>query len=360
MDKSLLQKHIKSFLNKLTNAPEKLKSDETERIDRVKYYQSWSKEKILKMTPEDLLEYLSKLWAMLIWGNKQYVVDKLISDNGFENFKKELAALIWDKSPIELRWDNATKNIKGFGPALQSELLCHVFPNDFILWNRRAYVGLEFLGINGLPKYNYQLNGKKYKELSEIGKSIAKEMKDLGAIDFTLLAVDYFIWEELQFEVNLSQIHKKPKDVKPVENLSKEESKFVHNEIRDAIRDIGQWLGFTAKIEQKVADGSVVDTIWESTIGNMGRVLYVYEVQTKGSIDSLILNLLKAKNNSAVQGVVAVSDKAQIEKIKKHSATIKGLEDLRYWDYEEVLEVHESLEFVNTSINKLKLVPDGF
>jgi hypothetical protein len=92
----------------------------------------------------------------------------------------------------------------------------------------------------------------------------------------------------------------------------------------------------------------------------MGRVLYVYEVQTKGSIDSLILNLLKAKNNPAVQGAVAVSDKEQIEKIKKHSATIKGLEDLKYWDYEEVIQVHESLEFVNASINQLKLVPDGF
>ena len=360
MEKQLLQKHIRSFLDKLASEPEKLKSDEAERADRVKYYQSWSKEKLLRMTPEDLLEYLSKLWAMLIWGNKHYIVDKLISNNGFENFKKELAHLIWGNDIIEKRWDRATKNIKGFGPALQSELLCHVFPDEFILWNRRAFVGLDYLGIQKLPKYNYQLTGKKYKELSDIGKFIATEMKNLGAKDVTLLAVDYFIWEELQFEVNLSQIHKKTQHVKSVEKLSKVESNFVHNEIRDKLRDIGQWLGFTASIERKVADGSVVDTVWESVIGNMGRVLYVYEVQTKGSIDSLILNLLKAKNNPAVQGVVAVSDKSQIEKIKKHSASIKGLEGIKYWDYEEVLEVHESLEFVNSSINKLKLVPDGF
>jgi hypothetical protein len=76
--------------------------------------------------------------------------------------------------------------------------------------------------------------------------------------------------------------------------------------------------------------------------------------------DSLILNLLKAKNNPAVQGIVAVSDKHQIEKIKKHAADIQGLGNLKFWDYEEVIEVHESLEFVNTTINKLKLVPDGF
>ena len=120
------------------------------------------------------------------------------------------------------------------------------------------------------------------------------------------------------------------------------------------------WLGFSAEIEKKVADGSVVDAIWESTIGNMGRVLYVYEVQTKGSIDSLILNLLKSKNNPAVQGVVAVSDKKQIEKIKKHAANVRDLDNIKFWDYEEVIQVHESLEFVNASINKLKLVPDAF
>ena len=33
---------------------------------------------------------------------------------------------------------------------------------------------------------------------------------------------------------------------------------------------------------------------------------------------------------------------------------------LRYWDYEEVLSVHSSLEGVNEAINKLGLVPQGF
>ncbi len=360
MNKPLLQKHIKSFLDKLRHEPEKLRSDEEERNARIIYYQSWSKDKILEMTPDDLLEYLSKLWAMLIWGNKQYVVDKLISDNGFQNFKRELASLIWGENSIIERWDTASKNIKGFGPALQSELLCHVFPNKFMLWNRRAYVGLDYLGVKGLPKYNYQLTGKKYLELSEVAKAIATEMKNLGAKDNSLLAVDYFLWEDLQFEANLSQIHKENKNTKPIENLTKEESNFVHNEIRDKIRDIGNWLGFSSSIERKVADGSKVDAIWESTIGNMGRVLYVFEVQTKGSIDSLILNLLKSKNNPAVQGVVAVSDKSQIEKIKKHASSVRDLENIKFWDYKEVIQVHESLEFVNTSINKLKLVPDSF
>jgi hypothetical protein len=93
----------------------------------------------------------------------------------------------------------------------------------------------------------------------------------------------------------------------------------------------------------------------------MGRVIYVFEVQTKGSIDSLMMNLLKSLNNPAVQGVVAVSDTKQIEKIQSHAKALKGLDDkLRCWDYTEALEVHKSLEMVNEAINTLRLVPQGF
>ena len=73
------------------------------------------------------------------------------------------------------------------------------------------------------------------------------------------------------------------------------------------------------------------------------------------------MNLIKANNNPAVQGVVAVSDKKQLQKIKDQSAHITDLsKGLRLWDYEEVLKVHEGLEMVNESINKLSLVPDSF
>jgi hypothetical protein len=93
----------------------------------------------------------------------------------------------------------------------------------------------------------------------------------------------------------------------------------------------------------------------------MGRVIYVFEVQTKGSLDSLILNLLKSLNNPAVQGVVAVSDATQLEKIKSEVATVSNLKDkLKYWNYAQVLEVHEALESVNEAINSLGLVPQGF
>ncbi len=362
MNKQLLKEHINKFVKKSKTDTQKFNEDFKDRLDQINFYSNYSREKILKMDAEDVYDYISTLWAMLIWGNKKYVADKIIEDNGLENFRKQLADLVWGKESIEKRWDDFRSKIKGMGPAMISEILCKTHPKKYMIWNRRAYVGLNYLEVSNLPRYDYQLTGKIYKHLCEVSKAIAGELDKAGFEDTSLLAVDYFLWDELQFEENLSKIHDTVTKKSDDEVLDKpEDSPFIHNDIRDKLRDIGQWLGFNAKIEQKVADGSKVDAVWEATIGNMGRVIYVFEVQTKGSIDSLIVNLLKSLNNPAVQGVVAVSDKDQINRIKKHSADVKNLTDkLRFWDYEEVLKVHESMEFTNSSINNLGLVPQGF
>lgn len=68
---------------------------------------------------------------------------------------------------------------------------------------------------------------------------------------------------------------------------------------------------------------------------------------------------MKAKNNKAVQGIVAVTDEKQIEKIKKEIAALPINGEVKFWNYEEVLKVHESLQYVNESINNLGLVPLG-
>jgi len=364
MDISKLREHIQKYKKHVEHDPAVFADDSANRQERREYYKSWTKDKILKMSQEDFEEYISKLWAMLIWGNKKYVTDKLITDHGFEPLKKELAELVWGNDTVDKRWDRFRSKIKGMGPAMMSEILSHVHPDECMLWNRRAYVGLNYLGVENLPRYNYQLTGKRYSELSEVTKTIVQELVANGFPDADLLTADYFIWEELQVESNLSAIFKASSDKEDTdkpEDVSPEAAEFIHDEVRDKLKDIGQWLGLESRTEVKVADGSRVDTLWEQTIGNMGHVVYVFEVQTKGSIDSLILNLLKAVNNPAVQAVVAVSDSTQLEKIRKHANGVQALKDrLKYWDYERVLEVHDALESVNAEINSLGLVPSGF
>ena len=173
-----------------------------------------------------------------------------------------------------------------------------------------------------------------------------------------MLTLNSFIWQELQEEIKESAATSKQEDKEALPTSTKEAT-FIHNDIRDKVAEIGRCLGFRAEVEKKVADGAVVDAVWEVTIGNMGRVIYVFEVQTAGSIDSLILNLMKSKNNKAVQGIVAVTDQKQIERIKREIAALPIKDEVRFWDYEEVLRIHESLQFVNESINNLGLVPKG-
>jgi len=283
-------------------------------------------------------------------------VDKIIHDNGFEKFKEELLKLLWGSKDITERWDTFKKEIKGFGPATMNELLCYVYPEDFMIWNRKALTAFNYLAIEDIPIYDYQCDGKKYIELCEIAKKIAHHFEDKGMKDVNLLTVDYFFWDELQIE---APIEKGKKTIE--KDFTKDKEYFIHNEIRDKISDIGEWLGFTTSIERKIAEGSVVDVVWEASIGNLGRVIYIFEVQTKGNIDSLIVNLLKSLNNTAVQGVVAVSNEKQLKKIENHVQEVKELKDiLKLWNYKEVLENHENLSLVNESINKLGLVPKGF
>ncbi len=359
MNKQILTKHIKGFIEDSKKNPDRFEHDYEERQRLVQYYQSFTRNKIMHMTEEDVYQYISSLWAMLIWGNKHYVVDKIIEENGLDNFRTHLADLVWGDNDIISRWDTFRREIRRMGSAMVSEILGKTHPNDFIIWNRRSYIGLNYLEVHDLPRYDYQLNGKLYKDLCDVAKEISSELAHAGFTDTSLLSVDYFIWDELQVVDTLAKTYDKQPEVPKLDRSN--EAVFIHDDIRDKLSDIGQWLGFTASTEQKVADGARVDTVWEATIGNMGRVIYVFEVQTKGSMDSLMLNLLKALNNPAVQGVVAVSDVSQLEIIKKHVLDIKDLRDkLKYWDYESVLKVHESLDFVNANINELGLVPQGF
>lgn len=258
---------------------------------------------------------------------------------------------------IESRWDEFREKINGLGPAIISELLNKFNPNEFILWNKKSLTGFTALGIPNVPKYNSGLDGKKYAYLSKVGQGLVDMAKQKGVSEIEdLLALDYFIWKDLQIEPSSMVVSANEKQEKETEK----QKTFVHNDIRDRIRDIGSFLGFKAEVEKKVADGAVVDTIWELSVGNMGRITYVFEVQTSGSIDSLLLNLMKAKNNPSVQGIVAVSDAKQLEKIKKEASSLKEIRDvLKLWDYNDVLKVFDSLSNAYESINSLGLVPSG-
>lgn len=357
LNRNLYQSCLARFKKSLKQNQKQTQKDIEERRKFCEDMQQYTKEKLGSLTDDGFYDLIAPLWAMNIWGNKRYYIDNVIANNGLELITSQLINLLYGKQSLEQRWDEFIDKIKGFGPAMMSEILNKFNPNEYILWNVKAKNAFLALGIPYVAKHNI-VDGKRYAYYCEVAKELQKEAnkQGIGEID-NLLALDYFVWQELQLESCAV-----PSDgVAPIiEELgeTEKEKKFVHNDVRDKIAEIGKMLGFDASVERKVADGAVVDSIWEISVGNMGRIAYVFEVQTSGSIDSLLLNLMKAKNNPSVQGLVAVSDLKQIEKIKKEANGLKDIRDnLKYWNYEEVLLVHESLSMAFEKINGLGLVP---
>ena len=177
MNTQKLNSAITEFIKKKKSNAAYYEENWAERKERKEYYQSFTKDKLLAMTEEEFLEYISKLWSMLIWGNKKYVVDKMIADNGFATLKKQLAELLYGTSPIEKRWDVFLKSIKGMGPATISELLTYANPQEYVIFNKTTILCYGYLDIPDMPKYNYQYTGKKYAEVCAIAKEIAAELK---------------------------------------------------------------------------------------------------------------------------------------------------------------------------------------
>lgn len=197
MNKQKLSAAIAEFVKKKTANAAYYSDNWKERSERKSYYQSFTEAKLLAMTEDDFLEYISKLWSMLIWGNKKYVVDKIVADNGFGNVKKQLADLLYGDGAIEKRWDTFLKNAKGLGPATISELLTYVNPREYVIFNKTTIQCFAYLEVPDMPKYNYQYTGKKYAEVCAVAKQIAGELIAAGEKDADLLTVDYFMWDEL-------------------------------------------------------------------------------------------------------------------------------------------------------------------
>jgi hypothetical protein len=324
--------------------------DQEDRLNRVSYFQKELPRKLTELSEVDIEKLVTMLWASQMWGNKQYLVSKVISDNGIEKLQRELKHLFDNSSPVAVRYERFLREIKQLGPASLTEMLCYTDPEVCGVWNQRARKVLKILGLDSfVDPDKYRLSGDEYETFNKVLRSVAEELKAAKFQDVDLLLVDFFL-----FEVG-EKAGEQPLKPEPV-------GTFDHDEIRDLIRNIGVMLGFDADIEVPIGYGARVDVVWRARIGNLGLVTYVFEVHKKGSIDSLLLNLQKAKSSPTVQKVIAVSDEAQLEEIKHEC---EGLQEefrrsLAFWQAEQVQKVGENLQSAIEVIGRLGLVQEKF
>jgi predicted transcriptional regulator len=286
---------------------------------------------------------------MRIWGNKDYIIQKMIASNGLKKLERIFNYCAQEEVDIEKAYKELS-SIKYMGPSMVSELLCHLHPNDAGIWNSRVRIALRWLEVDGIVD-KYDLSSNEYVYLNQKLIKLAKIFSEEMGRHVDLLELDYYLWEIADaFEDEVLE-----------ESVSRKitiSDKSRHDEIRDKIAGIGSGLGFEVDTERPIAVGARVDVVWKSKIANLGVITYVFEVQDKGSIDSLIVNLQRAQSNSSVQKLIVVSDKEQLKKIKGEIESMPEIlrKDIAYWDSKDVDKTYDNLEQVTNSIAELKLV----
>ena len=133
MNEKLYQDCLVNYKKSLKEDSHQAEKDIEERRELCGNMQSYTKEKLETLTEDGLYELIASLWAMNIWGNKHYYVETLIANNGIDKIRNELANLLHGTQSLEKRWDDFMEHMKGFGPAMVSEILNKYNPNEFIL-----------------------------------------------------------------------------------------------------------------------------------------------------------------------------------------------------------------------------------
>jgi hypothetical protein len=303
-------------------------------------------ENLANFNEATFIQLMSTLWANQWWSNKDYLIQRVLSSTPIENLRKELKFLLWGDRPIAERYERFRENVKHMGPSQMTEILNSINQKDYAIWNERVRNALEVLNITDVIPLKHYITGKDYEKFCLLAKEIAQVIRDNKLTDPDLLDVDYFLYHVQENFKTTKQL-----------GLEKEVKEFDHQEVKEMLVRLGQGLGFDAEEEVPIATGSRVDVVWKAKIGNLGEIKYVFEVQRGGSIDSLIVNLLRARSDPAVQKVIAVSTKDYLEKIQGEAKNLPTLMDrFVLWEITDVNHAVELMDNLNEIMRKLELV----
>jgi hypothetical protein len=318
-----------------------------------------SEENIDGLSESDLRKIIALLWAFNMWTNKYYAANRVLQSKNIEELRSELRELLYGRAPFPQRYDRFIRSVKGLGSSGLTEMLAFFNPQEYGIWNDKSRKALEFLGLsNILPTRRPKITGQEYEKINKALKMIYDEIKPAlekvgiagQSIDLTL--VDLFLYYVHQYYVYQQEI------IETAPEEEQEDYDFDHDEIIEKLVELGNGLGFEAEKEEQIAKGARVDVIWRAKIANLGVVSYVFEVHREGSIDSLILNLQRARNDPTVQKLVVVANKTNLKKIHEEVSSLS--EDFRksltYWEVKDVERAHNLLNELIAIIGRLELV----
>jgi len=185
-----LKTHIANFTGWLKAGAGDVPTWQKERKERLAWYRNHlAKDKIAKLTREDVATLIKALWATNFWKNKDYKAGQFLKDNGLDKLRLSLETLLHGNEPIEKRRDEFRAPVKGLGPSSVSEILTFSDPQQYSLINLKPYEVLPRIGFSlGTVK-----DGKSYKRaVEEIGK-VKLLLSESGLRDADFIQTDFFI-----------------------------------------------------------------------------------------------------------------------------------------------------------------------
>lgn len=288
-----------------------LSEDVKERQEKKEFIQqNLSEENLSDYAEGDLRELVRSLWAFQMWTNKDYIVDEMLKD-GLDALRKHFKTALHESSSVKAAFSELVGNVRMMGPAAASEILSSVYPDRCAIWNRKAKQALDQLSYSDETSMftGQTLSSDEYGEFNDVLLNMKASLEDQGHQVDDLLELDYFLYYILE---------EAPPEEEEVED-------FIHDEVRNLLRELGDGLGFDVDVEYQAAPGAQIDVRWSTKVANLGRIAYAFEVHRRGSRDSAILNLQKARNaDPSIQKLILVSTKEEIEKFKDEVDALGG------------------------------------
>ena len=104
------------------------------------YQRLLAPENLCRLSETELGQVIGLLWARGMWGNKAYLVSRIVEGNGLGSLREVLSDLLCGKSPPPGRFDALAGSIKGLGPAVCVADCCGI--------QHRPAIGLWMAGLS--------------------------------------------------------------------------------------------------------------------------------------------------------------------------------------------------------------------
>ncbi len=202
MNNEKLEKLIDGYIDYLSDQEnETIINDELIRQNQKEYYQSFDYNKIMNLSDEEMIDFIKRLWAVM-----PVTVYKIYDGNGHEKFKKNVANLLYGDGNIEERFNGFLNNISVFKAKAISELLCYVYPNDYMIWNSKVESLFNIIGIKDIPHSTDVFNYDSYLKIIDYGKKIKNKLSSRLGKELDFLEADYFYQYVATEEMNYKKL----------------------------------------------------------------------------------------------------------------------------------------------------------